>query len=256
MNLRFSANLGFLWRDLPVGERIARAAGAGFDAVEFLDEPVTGRTGEVAESLAAARIGAVALNSFMGATKGIAALPQCEEQARAAVERAVEAASVIGADLVHMTAGIGPAVPQARACYLRNLTLCCDLAQAEGKGVVIEPISQRAMPGYFLSSPQMAIEMLEQAARPNLGLLLDAYHLAAMGHDPAGAVREYGMFARHVQIASLPGRNEPRPDEIAPMLEALADTGYAGAIGCEYLPEGESVEAGLGFIAALRARFG
>ena len=33
--LRFSANLGFLWRELPLVERIRRAKAAGFDAVEF-----------------------------------------------------------------------------------------------------------------------------------------------------------------------------------------------------------------------------
>ena len=33
---RFSANLGFLWIDLPLPERIAAAASAGFEAVECL----------------------------------------------------------------------------------------------------------------------------------------------------------------------------------------------------------------------------
>jgi hydroxypyruvate isomerase len=33
--LRFSANLGFLWRDLPLLDRVRAAGQAGFDAVEF-----------------------------------------------------------------------------------------------------------------------------------------------------------------------------------------------------------------------------
>ena len=36
--MRFSANTGFLFKDLPFLERIAAAAAAGFDAVEFHDE--------------------------------------------------------------------------------------------------------------------------------------------------------------------------------------------------------------------------
>jgi hydroxypyruvate isomerase len=33
--LRFSANLGFLWPNLPLVERVRAARTAGFDAVEF-----------------------------------------------------------------------------------------------------------------------------------------------------------------------------------------------------------------------------
>ncbi len=33
--LRFSANLGFLWVDLPLVDRVRAAKAAGFDAVEF-----------------------------------------------------------------------------------------------------------------------------------------------------------------------------------------------------------------------------
>ena len=34
MTFRYSANIGFLWDHLPLPERIAAAAEAGFDAVE------------------------------------------------------------------------------------------------------------------------------------------------------------------------------------------------------------------------------
>ena len=44
---RFSANLGFLWNDLPLPDAIRAAASAGFDAVEFAQMIAEKGAGEI-----------------------------------------------------------------------------------------------------------------------------------------------------------------------------------------------------------------
>ncbi|MGL6018227.1 MAG: TIM barrel protein, partial [Gibbsiella quercinecans] len=53
----------------------------------------------------------------------------------------------------------------------------------------------------------------------------------------------------HIQIASVPARNEPDDGELNyPWLFELLDrSGYPGWIGCEYKPRGATT-AGLGWV--------
>jgi hydroxypyruvate isomerase len=57
----------------------------------------------------------------------------------------------------------------------------------------------------------------------------------------------------HIQIASIPSRNEPDGEELNyPFLFAELDRlGYGGFVGCEYNPRGPT-EDGLGWFAPYR----
>ena len=58
--------------------------------------------------------------------------------------------------------------------------------------------------------------------------------------DPADAIRDAGARLGHVHVADHPGRHEPGSGtlDFARVLKALAQSGYAGAVGFEYLPSG------------------
>ena len=57
----------------------------------------------------------------------------------------------------------------------------------------------------------------------------------------------------HIQIASVPSRNEPGEELNYPFLfEELDRLGYEHYIGCEYRPAGDTV-AGLGWFAPYAA---
>jgi hydroxypyruvate isomerase len=61
-----------------------------------------------------------------------------------------------------------------------------------------------------------------------------------------------GMIG-HVQIASVPNRNEPNTGELDDrfVLAALERLGYDGFVGCEYRPAGIT-EAGLSWLQPYR----
>jgi hydroxypyruvate isomerase len=61
-------------------------------------------------------------------------------------------------------------------------------------------------------------------------------------------LREMMPIIGHIQIASVPSRNEPDGEELNyPFLfDELDRLGYSGFVGCEYNPRGKTID-GLGW---------
>ena len=95
--MRFSANTGFLYKELPFLDRIRAAAAAGFDAVEFHDEAQGADPGALAAALAETGLPVLGLNVRMGETSGCAAIPGAEAQARADIDAAARVAEATSA---------------------------------------------------------------------------------------------------------------------------------------------------------------
>lgn len=96
------------------------------------------------------------------------------------------------------------------------------------------------------------LERFTAAARAgfqNVRLQLDLYHRQIGEGDLIAAVREFGPYAAHVQIAQPPHRGEPDRGEIRyrEVLSALDDCGYRRWVGCEYRPRSGTL-AGLSWL--------
>jgi hydroxypyruvate isomerase len=181
--------------------------------------------------------------------RGMAALPGREEEFRAGVDTALVYAKATGCRLVHAMAGL---VPEGRdrgaaeRVYVENLRYAAERAAREGVTVIIEPINTRDIPGYFLNTTTHATRVIDAVGHPNLQLQLDLYHVQIMEGDLAHHIQALAGRYPHIQIAGNPGRHEPDVGEINyPFLfDLLDEIGYAGWIGCEYRPKGET-RAGL-----------
>jgi hydroxypyruvate isomerase len=137
---------------------------------------------------------------------------------------------------------------EAERTYVANLRYAAERLASEGVTAIIEPINNRDIPGYFLNTTTQAMGIIERVAHPNLQLQLDLYHVQIMEGDLAHRIRALAGRYPHIQIAGNPGRHEPDIGEINyPFLfDLLDEIGYAGWIGCEYRPKGET-RAGLGW---------
>jgi 2-dehydrotetronate isomerase len=247
--LRFSANLGFLWADLPLPEAVRRAAEAGFDAVE-LHYPYATPADDLRAALDAAALPLVSLNTPIApGAFGLAAVPGAEAQAREGIAQAVAYARAAGAAAVHVLAGMAEGAAAA-AAFRANVAWA--VAEARGMTVLIEPLNPGDAPGYFLADYGLAAEV---AAETGARVMLDCYHAAAMGQDPLALWRAHGAVVGHVQFADFPGRGAPGTGAagLHRVLPALRDAGYEGVFGAEYRPAGP-VEDGLGWLAALKAQ--
>ncbi|MFL6674698.1 MAG: 2-oxo-tetronate isomerase [Massilia sp.] len=254
---KFAANLTMMFNEVAFPQRFGAAAAAGFRAVEFLF-PYDYSPHEVALWLKENKLENVLFNlppgDWAAGERGIAALPGREDEFKAGVARGIEYALALGTRRVHMMAGLVP--PGAdrrrhREVYLANLRHAGREVGAHGIELLIEPINGRDMPGYFLHTQAEAHALRVESGQSNVKVQMDFYHAQIVEGDLATTFRNNFDGIGHVQIASVPARNEPDDGEVNyPYLFRLLDElGYAGWIGCEYRPRART-EDGLGWLAA------
>ena len=256
--MRIAANTGFLWKDRSFLERIANAGRAGFDAVEFHDEAQGHDLQDVRAALREAGLPLLGLNARMGDTAGRAAIPGEEAAARDDAERAVETARALGGTAVHVLAGKVEPGEDTEATYLGNLAHAARLAEPHGLTVLIEPLSAKAMPGYFLSTVAQAADLIERSGASNVRIMFDVFHVHQAHGDGGPSILDcfaaHAETVGHVQIAHPETRHEPPTDgplALGAMVQGLRTRGYEGALGAEYVPA-RAVEDGLGWMASLR----
>ena len=106
MDLAFSANLGFLWQELPLPEAIRAAHRSGFAAVEC-HWPGDTPADEVRAALDETGLPILGINTRRGppGENGLAALPGREAEARAAIDAALAYAERVDAEAVHVMCG-------------------------------------------------------------------------------------------------------------------------------------------------------
>jgi hydroxypyruvate isomerase len=256
---RFAANLTWLFSEHDFLDRLDAAAECGFDAVEVLmpyDHPAEAIAERLTRTdLTMALINAPSGNSAAG-ERGLAAVPGRTAEFREDIAHAAHYAEVTGSPRVHVLAGFaGTKDQRAAETYRDNMAFAADYFVQRGVEVMIEPINGRDIPGYFLQDFDFAVRLIEELARPNLKLQFDCYHRQILHGDVTIALRRLMPLIGHIQIASVPGRNEPDGEELNyPFLfEEIDRLGYEGFVGCEYRPRGGTRE-GLGWFAPYRAR--
>ncbi|MBI1397124.1 MAG: TIM barrel protein [Betaproteobacteria bacterium] len=264
---RFAANLHYLFTEVPFADRFAAAAGAGFQAVEFqvpYDHPAEELRGRLDDNGLKMVLFDAPMGDWDRGDRGIACLPGREREFREGLLTAVNYGRALGCETVHVMAGVvGPGIDHDECVrtYIENVRYAARVLGDAGIAVVIEPINPRfgapregpaytteGMRGYFLNRSDQASRLLDEIDHPNAWLHLDLYHMQVLEGHLSETLRAHMPRIRHLQIAGVPGRHEPHVGEINyPYLFDLIDAlGYEGWIGCEYRPQGNTLE-GLGW---------
>ena len=255
--MRYSANLGFLFTDLPLPQAIHAAKDAGFDVVEC-HFPYDVPAADVAQALRETGLSMLGLNTWPGDKSagdfGLAALTGREDEARAAIAQAVDYAAATGTKAVHVMAGRTDGGTDAEATFRANLAHACDLAAPHGITILIEPSNTRDVPNYHLSRTDHAARIIAELDRPNLKLMFDCYHMQIMQGDLATHLRSLLPVIGHIQIAAVPDRGEPDQGEIdyGWLMRHLDGLGYSAPVGAEYKPRTTTLD-GLGWLGRFRA---
>ncbi|WP_425261433.1 hydroxypyruvate isomerase [Rubrivivax sp. RP6-9] len=260
---RFAANLSMLFTEVPFLDRFERAARAGFSSVE-VQFPYEAPAATVRERLVANRLQMVLHNlpggDWAAGDRGIACQPARVEEFRAGVERGIAYATTLGVPQLNCLAGIVPAGVDdatARRTFVENLRYAAPKLQAAGLKLLIEPINNFDVPGFWLNNTPKAISVIDEVGADNLFVQYDIYHAQRYEGELANTLTKYLPQIGHIQIADNPGRNEPGTGEIHfPFLFAhLRRIGYTGWVGAEYKPAG-TTEAGLTWLEAARRQLG
>ncbi|MFI2293002.1 TIM barrel protein [Streptomyces niveus] len=256
---RFDVNLSILFTELPLLERPAAAAAAGFTAVELwwpwieTPTPPQAELDALKKALDDAGTQLVGLNFYAGQLpgpdRGALSLPGEEsDRFRANIDVAADFAASVGCRALNAlygnrVDGVDPAAQDTLA--LDNLVLAARAASRVGAILLIEALNRPESPHYPLVSAEAAIEVVDRVnAATGLGnarFLLDLYHLSMNGLDAealTGVIDTYAEKTGHVQIADNPGRGAPGTGALPlqDLLERLRKAGYEGWVGLEYKP--------------------
>jgi 2-dehydrotetronate isomerase len=246
--VQLSANISMLFGEYPFLDRIARAADAGFAAVEChypYEFPASVARG-AAERAGVRFIGMNSPARRLGPDDlGLAALPGQEAAADARFEEALAYAIEAGAGNINVMAGaMAPDSAPGREALIGHLKHAGARAAEHGVTVMIEPLNRRDGHGYFVASTGQALDIIQAAGLPNVRLLFDVYHVQVTEGDILTRLKRLLPQIGHVQIAGVPDRHEPDTGElkIEAILRALDEMGYAGWVGAEYRPRGRTEE--------------
>ena len=251
---KFAANLSTLFTELEMLDRIPAAAAVGFRGVEFLF-PYAFEAEEIASRLRAGKLEQVLFNlpagDWAANERGIACIPGREEEFRSGVVTAIGYAKALDCKRINCLAGKRPeslSVESAQSAFVANLKYASGELERAGILLVIEAINTYDVPGFFLSRSDHAFRTIDAVASLNLAFQYDIYHMQRMEGELAATIRANVARIGHVQLADNPGRHEPGSGEINYpfVFDVLDAAGYAGWIGCEYIPASGTGE-GLGW---------
>lgn len=264
---RFAANLSFLYPELPFLDRFEAAAKDGFKGVEFLFpyawsvQQLRARLQDldlqpVLFNAPAAGVTAAETNAaWLRGERGILCLDGRRQEFEQGVQLALRYAESLQCPRIHCMAGVLPAdADPARAHKNMVSKLRWAAAQAAGAGIdiLIEPINQRDMPGYFLDRQAQAHAIVQEVGADHVKVQMDLYHCQISEGDVSRKIRAYLPTGRigHFQMASVPDRHEPDQGElnyayVFRVLDAMAaQCHWQGWVGCEYHPRLGQQQAG------------
>jgi hydroxypyruvate isomerase len=254
---KFAANLSMMFNERAFLDRFDAAAEAGFAAVEFLF-PYDHAPEAIAERLERNRLTQALFNLPPGrwdeGERGLAALPARFDDFKSGLSRALDYVAATEVKRVHMMAGNASRKDvEAEASYKRAIAYAAPILAERGVDLLLEPINTRNMPAYFLNDFGYTSALIESLGLPNVKLQFDVYHRQILHGDVTMSFRALQPIVGHIQVASVPSRNEPDGEELNyPYLFAEFDRlQYDGYIGCEYNPRADTVE-GLAWFKSYR----
>lgn len=177
---------------------------------------------------------------------------------RAAIDRTVshvpvasrlEALVIIGLLRGVVRPGIDPA--QARRWMVDALKECCEAAGRSGVRLALEPLNRYETT--LINTVEEGLALIDEVGAPNLGLLLDTFHMNIEEPSIEGSVAACGKHILHFHVADS-NRWHPGAGHLdfASILKALQATGYQGWVSGEFMPLPDADTAGQRAMAHLR----
>ena len=256
MAIKKCVNIDCLYTELPFLDRFQAAKDDGFESIEFWSWP----NRDLDAIREAAEKAGIVIAGFNGDEDGgfSAVDPDDMEDYLAFLKTAIDAAKKVGALslTIHSNAlGEGGVVANhydnlshtVKLCSMyRTLSAAAKMAEENDIQLNIEPLNILVdHVGNFLSTTQMAAEVVRLIGSPNLKVLYDVYHMQLDEGKICDTIETYFDAIGHIHIADAPGRHEPGTGEInyPNVIKKLEELGYEGRVGCELFPAKDTATA-------------
>jgi hydroxypyruvate isomerase len=248
-----SLTLKFMWTDLPLPERAARAADHGFQRVDLWDW----RDEDVDGLAAVCRDRGIEIAGFFGHSTGGLVDPSQRDEVLERLSESIEVAQRVGATQLHMFSNdiqpdsiIRKPPPLTWADQFQS---CIDglrdaLELVEGTDLVLglESINTKFVPGYFWEDVGDTLSLCRIIDHPQLKLTFDCFHQQLVGGRLTDNLISSLPYVARVDVADVPGRHQPGTGEInyVHIRRVLEEHGFDGQVTFETVPvDGDSEAA-------------
>lgn len=136
--------------------------------------------------------------------------------------------------LEHCAEGLRQIMPTAEE---HGVTICMELLN-----------SKIDHPDYQCDRTEWGLELVDRVGSERFRLLYDIYHVQIMEGDIIRTIRDHHDAIAHYHTAGVPGRNEIDESQelnYPAIMRAIAETGFSGFVGQEFIPTAEDPLASL-----------
>ena len=126
---------------------------------------------------------------------------------------------------------------------IKHLELLARDAESAGVVLILELLNSKVNhPDYMCDSTAWGVQVVSAVNSPHARLLYDIYHMQVMEGDVIQTIRDNHQWFAHYHTAGVPGRNEIDESQelyYPAICRAIAETGFSGYVGQEFLPLGD-----------------
>ena len=126
---------------------------------------------------------------------------------------------------------------------IKHLAPLARAAESAGVLLILELLNSKVNhPDYQCDRTDWGVQVVSAVDSPNARLLYDIYHMQVMEGDVIQTIRDNHQWFGHYHTAGVPGRNEIDDSQelnYPAICRAIAETGYDGYIGQEFVPLGD-----------------
>lgn len=169
--------------------------------------------------------------------------PECLEKLTAAIDASAD----FGCPNVITFSGMrnGLSDEEGIANTVAGVKKMIGLAEQKKVNICLEPLNTRVdvemkgHPGYQCDTVEWAVKVCDQVGSPRMKILFDIYHVQIMQGDVITRLRQYKDYIAHYHTAGNPGRRELDDEQeinYPGIVRAIAETGYTGFVGQEFIP--------------------
>jgi hydroxypyruvate isomerase len=129
--------------------------------------------------------------------------------------------------------------------FVEGIKRVLSLAEAKKVTLALEMLNSRVdvemkgHPGYQCDTIEWAVDVCDRVGSDRLKILFDIYHVQIMQGDVIVRLKKYKDYIAHYHTAGNPGRNEiddTQEIHYPGIMKAIAETGYQGFVGQEFIP--------------------
>ena len=126
---------------------------------------------------------------------------------------------------------------------IKHLDLLARDAESAGIVLILELLNSKVNhPDYMCDRTAWGVQVVSAVDSPYARLLYDIYHMQVMEGDVIQTIRDNHQWFAHYHTAGVPGRNEiDETQELyyPAICRAIAETGFSGYVGQEFVPVGD-----------------